>query len=123
MWAFVLKVASKLVYLNFIFLCLNRTLHNPLTCLFSKAQISDWDNFAMLQAFMAFPASEKNWKVRDLLYKIILDGIADVGILKSALIQNARIFISGFLCCVFKGPTTKIDVLEHICSLKSSIPM
>lgn len=77
----------------------------------------------MLQGLMAFPASEKNWKVRGLLYKLIFDGIADVGILKSAFIQNARIFISSFLCCVFKGPTTKINVLEHICSLKSSIPV
>lgn len=69
----------------------------------------------MLQALMTFPASEINWKVRDLLYKRIFDGISDVDmlLLKRAFIQRARILISGFLCCVFKGLTTKIDVLEH----------
>lgn len=75
----------------------------------------------MLQALMAFPASEINWKVRDLFCKRIFDGISDVDmLLGSALIQKAAIFVSVFLCCIFKGPTTKIDVLEHIRSLKSS---
>lgn len=78
----------------------------------------------MLQALMAFPASEINWKVRDLLYRRIFDGISDVGmLLESAFIHKAGVFIPGILCWVFKGPTTKIDVLEHICSLKSSTPM
>lgn len=77
----------------------------------------------MLEA-LAFPASEINWKVRELLYKRIFDGISDAGmLLESAFIQKARILITGFLCCFFKGLTTKIDVLEHICGLKTSMSM